>query len=560
VANRHDALLLNVSFNPLSGEHPMVRREDLDLKQLAVRREENGRSRLTPKRRVFSRYVLPAVLIAGFLGMLGWAARDAYLPRRPVTVVPVLVSVADAQMAGTTLFNAAGWVEPRPTPTRVTALADGVVEKLLVVEDQLVAAGDPIALRIQRDAELALERARADQLIRAAEVEQANATLAAAQVRFDVPAHLELPLADADAALAAVQTELSNLEFAAERARVNLRVARQNLDSKSKVEQAIPGIVLLQAQGAFDSAKAELEELEKRRPVLQNQQAALQRSRDAAARRLELKVDERQAVDSARAAVASAEAQLQQARVAVTEAELQLERMTIRAPIAGRILDLVAAPGTQLMSSGLSLMEGRDSGTVVTMYQPEQLQVRVDVRFAELPHVLRVGAEQPVQIESPAVGGPLHGKVLFLTGSANPQKNTLEVKVSIDNPPGVLKPEMLVDVRFLAPESEQPQDETDEYRMFIPRPLVESGEGGSAVWVADIANGVAKRVPITLGESHTPALVEVKQGLTAASRLISTGREGLEVGMRITVTGEDAALGSETTLPGAEATQPAAHH
>ena len=60
----------------------MARREDLDLKQLAVRREGNGQARLAPKRRVVSRYVLPALLISGFVGILGWAARDAYLPRR----------------------------------------------------------------------------------------------------------------------------------------------------------------------------------------------------------------------------------------------------------------------------------------------------------------------------------------------------------------------------------------------------------------------------------------------------------------------------------------------
>jgi RND family efflux transporter MFP subunit len=506
---------------------------------------------------VFSRYVLPGVLIAGFVGMLGWAARDAYLPRRSVTVVPVLVSVADVQMAGTPLFKAAGWIEPRPTPTRVTALADGVIEKLLVVEDQLVAAGDPIALLVRRDAELALERARADQSVRAAEVELANATLTAAKVRLEIPAHLELPLAEADAALAAVQTELSNLKFAVERANVKVRVAQSELDGKTAAKQALPAITLLQAQGTLDSARAELAEVQQREPVLQNQRAALQRSRDAAAKRLELKVDERQALDSARAAVASAEAQVKQAQVAVTEAELQLERMTIRAPVAGRILDLVAAPGTQLMSNGVSLLEGRDSATVVTMYQPDQLQVRVDVRFEDLP---RVGGEQPVQIESPAVGVPLHGTVLFLTGSANIQKNTLEVKASIDAPPGVLKPEMLVDVTFLAPESEAPQDATDEYRIFVPRPLVETGEGGTTVWVADIATGVARRVPITLGDIETPALVEVRQGLTAASRLISTGREGLADGVRIRVTGEDPAAGAESTLSPPASGEPGAHH
>jgi hypothetical protein len=119
---------------------------------------------------------------------------------------------------------------------------------------------------------------------------------------------------------------------------------------------------------------------------------------------------------------------------------------------------------------------------------------------------------------------------------------------------------MLVDVTFLAPESAASQDATDEYRLFVPRPLVESGDSGSAVWVADISTGVARRVPITLGEIQTPALVEVKQGLTAASRLISTGREGLADGMRIAVTGEDASIGAETAVSNPDASPSKAHH
>jgi hypothetical protein len=119
---------------------------------------------------------------------------------------------------------------------------------------------------------------------------------------------------------------------------------------------------------------------------------------------------------------------------------------------------------------------------------------------------------------------------------------------------------MLVDVTVLAPVSMAPQDANDEYRLFVPRPLVESGEGGSAVWVADIASGIARRVPITLGEIQTPALVEVRQGLTAASRLISTGREGLADGMRIRVAGEEPPAGSEAATPTPDSGQPAAHH
>src|SRR5262245_17523358 len=108
----------------------------VDLKQLAVRRDRAAPPEPARRRRWLSRYVLPAAILLGFAGLAGWAARDSLLPSRPVTVVPVLTSRAEIQTAGTPLFQAAGWVEPRPTPTLVTALSEGVVEQLLVVEGQ----------------------------------------------------------------------------------------------------------------------------------------------------------------------------------------------------------------------------------------------------------------------------------------------------------------------------------------------------------------------------------------------------------------------------------------
>jgi HlyD family secretion protein len=75
-------------------------------------------------------------VIFGFLTMLGWAARERFLSAKPVTVVPVVVTRAKVHQAAAPLFQAAGWVEPRPTPVLVSALAEGVVDQLLVVESQ----------------------------------------------------------------------------------------------------------------------------------------------------------------------------------------------------------------------------------------------------------------------------------------------------------------------------------------------------------------------------------------------------------------------------------------
>lgn len=538
--------------------------DDLDLKLLAVRRNGEGGMRIAPKRRVFSRYVLPGVLVLGFAGVFGWAARDAYLPRKPVTVAPVLVSLADVQTAGTPLFKAAGWIEPRPTPICVAALAEGVVEELLVVEDQAVTKGEPIARLVDANARLALEQTQAIEHLRQAEVEQAQAALTAARTNFDIPAHLELPVAEAEAQLAAVQTELTNLPSQLVRAGARLRLAKIDLESKQSVRDSLPPILVERAQSEFDAAQAEVTEFSQRQPVLERQRDALARSRDAAARRLELKTEERQALSATQAALSAAQARLKESQVAVATAQLRLDRMTICAPVDGRILNLVSMPGVQLMpgvslpaAEGATLADGADSITVATMYEPDRLQVRVDVRFEDLP---RVGREQPVLIESPAVAEPLQGTVLFLTGFANIQKNTLEVKVTLDDPPPVLKPEMLVDVTFLAPETDAPQDlSEDEYHLFVPRPLVQTGETGMFVWVADIAEGVARRVSVTTGAIETPTLIEVTQGLTAASRLITTGQESLQDGDRIEVTGEDTVFGDRSTDNPVRASAPVMH-
>ena len=119
---------------------------EIDLRELAVDRGDNNGQTLRARRSILSRYILPATMLAGFLALVTWAAKDILLPPRSVTVVPVLSTTAKVQRAGTPLFQAAGWIEPRPTPLRVAALAPGVVQTLLVVEDQEIQQGDFIRL------------------------------------------------------------------------------------------------------------------------------------------------------------------------------------------------------------------------------------------------------------------------------------------------------------------------------------------------------------------------------------------------------------------------------
>jgi RND family efflux transporter MFP subunit len=366
------------------------------------------------------------------------------------------------------LFQSAGWVEARPTPVVVSALAEGVVEELLVVEGQEVKAGQTVARLIDADARLALAAAVADAKLRQAELTVARAALRSAEAKE--------------------------------------QLARFVLDSRTKAYQAnaIPEIEYRQAESESKTATAAKEEAEANLQV--------------------------------------AEARLKQAQVGVEIAQLRLERMTVKAPASGRVLALVGRPGTRLM--GLALGTAQESSTVITLYDPQRLQVRADVRLDDVP---RLQTGQPVRIETPAVpGGPLEGEMLFATAITDIQKNTLQVKVAIKSPPPMLRPDMLVTVTFLAPEPVGKSASSEQLRLFVPRQFVESGEAGAHVWIADLTARKARFKTVKLGQSAAGDLIEVVEGLNAADKVIATGREGLTDGQRITVTGDDVGSGTPT--------------
>src|SRR5438132_1187895 len=173
---------------------------NVDLRQLAVRRDLPAEP--ARRRHFVTRYLLPGVVLLGFLGVSGWAARESFLPSQPVTVVPVVTTRAEVQQSGAALFQAAGWVEPRPTPVLVTALTEGVIEQLLVVEDQAVQAGEPIARLVEADARLTLAGAEAEQQLRQAELAGMKAALSAARTNVAQPVQLEAASAEAGALLA----------------------------------------------------------------------------------------------------------------------------------------------------------------------------------------------------------------------------------------------------------------------------------------------------------------------------------------------------------------------
>jgi multidrug efflux pump subunit AcrA (membrane-fusion protein) len=463
-------------------------------------------------------------------------------PPRDVTVVPLMTSRSVAAEAGQPVFQASGWIEPRPISIRVAALAAGVVQRLLVVEDQLVEVGQSVAILVADDAILSLEAAEATLSLRQAEELDARAVLVAAEVRLAQPVHLEAPLGAAAGQLARVMTQLKSLPFEKRQADADLVVARIDHAGKLAARGVVAEIEIARAKAVLERAEATLEELVKRIESLSDERAAWQQQVSALTTRLELLADETEARDQARARLRAATSRVAVAGVKVAEARLQLDRMTIIAPVTGRVYQLVAAPGSRI-GVGMTQMQGFDDSTVVTMYQPDRLQVRVDVRFSDLP---QVAVNQPVQINNPALSKPLSGRVLLVSSIADIQKNTLEIKVVIDEPPSLFKPDMLVDITFLSSGTGTgtgtgtgAESGVERSRHFLPRSLVRTDAEGSFVWLADQARGRVRRVAVTLGVRAPGGLVEVTGKLSLGSRVVAGGAQGLVDGQRIRISGEE---------------------
>jgi HlyD family secretion protein len=519
----------------------------VDLSQLAVKRAAPGAPALKTRRRWLTRYVIPASILAGFASLFGWAARDTFLPAHVVTITPVIVTRADVQQEGTPLFQAAGWIEPRPTAVVVSALAPGVVDELFVVEGQQVKRGEPVAKLNDVDARLALQQAEAQFRLSHADVQNAEATLTAARIALEKPNDLRAALADAESSLAEIRLTLGNLPFLIDAAKNRRQVAAENVDRKRRAGDAVAGRVLREAEAELAAAESALSELESRGPTLELQSSALNRKRIALAEQLELMSEQKRAVAGAEAALAAATARRDQAQLAVDGARTNVERMTIRAPIDGRVLTLDARPGTRL--AGMDPLSQQSSSAVVSLYDPENLQVRVDVRLEDVPQIL-IG--QPVAIETAALSTPLAGVVSWVTTRADIQKNTLQVKVAIENPPSVITPEMLAQVTFLAPPqaTEMADVERERLRVLVPRSLIITADGGgSSVWVADSQRQVARLQAVQLGKAGTDLLVEVVDGVDPTAKLIVAGRETLASGARIRIAGEDRSLNSSSRAP-----------
>jgi len=427
----------------------------------------------SPRRRWHG--LLPAAIVAGFALIFLLLFGDRLWPSVEVRVIPVLaVEQAVGDTAAATpvasdpsdmpmLFQASGWIEPDPLPTKATVLIDGVIDEVHVLEGQLVKKGEVIATLINEDAGFSLEQARQGLLA----------------MGHEKAAHC-----------AGIPVTERQIEAAKSRADADKALLGRAEDQLKRLESVGTGAVsttdLIEARFAVDRLRALADE--------------------AASRVGELEGE----LNKINLEVPMMEARIRLAESKQEEAQLAMDRTRIPSPINGRVLRLLVAPGQKRMLR----MDDPDSATVAILYQPESLQVRVDVPLADAAG-LSVGQKARIRCNL-LPDRVFDGEVTRIVGEADIQRNTLQAKVRLDDPSPQLRPDMLCRVEFLATPGGAPGlaaggGRGGALKLFVPENALTDGD--SAVWVCDPETKRVKKQTVTAGSLRREGRRHVTDGL-----------------------------------------------
>lgn len=219
--------------------------------------------------------------------------------------------------------------------------------------------------------------------------------------------------------------------------------------------------------------------------------------------------------------VAYEEAQLLAAQAASQLAvfEERLARTVVRAPFAGLVEDRFVEVGT-MVAPGSPVVR-------ILQLNPVKVNAGVPERYAT---DVRPGASVRVTFDVLA-DQTFDGRVGFVGAAVNPRNRTFPVEVTIPNPGGAIKPEMIANVALVR--------RTTSEALVVPQEAVVRLSGGHAVYVVRREGDAefAEARAVTLGSSQRN-LVAITSGLEPGDRIIVVGQQQVANGDRVRIVEE----------------------
>ena len=296
----------------------------------------------------------------------------------------------------------------------------------------------------------------------------------------------------------------------------------------ARLENAEYQASVAQAEANVASARASVIEAEADRDQLQRE---ARRQRDVRAQNANLVSQQELDLAESRAAQAEARVNAARARAQAADAGLalaraNLENTVVRAPFSGTVLRKEAEVGEVVAPS---VGGGLTRGAVVTMADLGTLEVEVDVNES---YIARITGGQAARITLDAYPDTsFRGAVRQVVPTADRQRATVQVKVSILERDRRILPEMGAKVDFLEPE-ERParQDTVLAPRIRVPSSAVREQGGESVVWIVRDERLVRR---VVIAGPVSGGFREIRSGLAGGELLLTGGVEQPEDGMKV---------------------------
>jgi cobalt-zinc-cadmium efflux system membrane fusion protein len=179
----------------------------------------------------------------------------------------------------------------------------------------------------------------------------------------------------------------------------------------------------------------------------------------------------------------------------------QSRLLTLKAPVAGSVIDLQVARGAFLNDPTAAIMTIADLGTVwVTANVPEK-------------DTALVTPGQDVEVVFSAYPGEVFaGKVLFISDVLDPDTRRTKIRIAFENPDMKLKPNMFADATFLAPR---------QIKQVVPTQALVLKNETDEVFV-EVAPWTFEARPVEVGFQQGDQAV-VERGLNAGERIVVKG-------------------------------------
>ena len=250
------------------------------------------------------------------------------------------------------------------------------------------------------------------------------------------------------------------------------------------------------------------------------------------------------AVSTAR--VKSAEASIASARARVKVTEEAIENTNVRAPFDGVVIKKRAEVGETVSPFGVAGQAAREGGAIATIADLGELEVQTEVSENS---VAKLVPEMPAEVKLQAYQDQVFkGRLRQIFPSADRAKAIVEVRVSILNADGHVKPEMTASVTFQENRANairstsgadqvairSGSDANPTPIVVVPKRAVTDQNGQSFVWVVNEGN--AARRAVTLGAERLDQ-VEVRSGVVPGEALILNPPAGLTDRMLVRVKG-----------------------